>query len=454
MIPDPLNVFICRSNKERSLTYCTTGDGRVSIPETINPWQVLGLRSSSVPFSDIKTAFKMKTTQPRRQNRAMASIAYHMLTSSTDRYMRKPGTDEFVVRRPDHFMLAACGHTSRLTLMIGPLTRKHLVEVKDEHKRSLLYIASRSGFYDTCELLLWNGAPINDVQSTGSTPLHGAAYFGHTWIVSLLLHHGARCDIKNQWGNTPLDESATPEIRSLIQTASADRILSLTADLREKNLVWRVRLIEYQGEVIAKELLRDGSTLDESTRAAWIDICLDWETAWHGTKHEYLKSIVKKGLLPAGVNGIIPPYGHIPLHEEVRGVRDWASAIFLSPSILYAAAYSEKVDSESQQWCVIVRANCNPGSYEAHEHTLANPYDRMDGEPEMLEYRVPVKWGNLSVESARNVVVYSLMFVRLSFLKNQDINYNDKTMLLRSEKEISEGICKPVDNIFFENFRQ
>ena len=46
-------------------------------------------------------------------------------------------------------------------------------------------------------------------------------------------------------------------------------------------------------------------------------------------------------------------------------------------------------------------------------------YERKDGEPEKPEYRVPVdekdKNGISRVESARNVVVRSVMFVRASF---------------------------------------
>ncbi|XP_078342151.1 uncharacterized protein LOC144627992 [Oculina patagonica] len=454
VIPDQYNFNMFRRNSGRTASYRSKGEGRVDISGPINPWQVLGLHSSSVTFLDIKAAFKMKTTQPKRQNRAMASVAYHILTSSTDRYMRIPGTDNFVIRRPDHFLLAACGHTSKLASMIGPITRKHLVEDKDEHKRTLLYIASRSGFYDTCELLLWNGAPINEVQSNGSTPLHGAAYFGHTRIVRLLLQHGARGDIKNQWGNTPLDESATPEIRRLIQVASADSIFSLTAELRGKNLVWSVRLIEYQGEVIAKELIRDRNTLDEVTRAELDDICRNWKTVWHGTLRKCLEPIIKKGLLPAGSIGITPPDNHFKLDVEISGVRNWAAAIFVSPSILYASheTYSERVYSEAQQWCVLVRPFCKPGSYGKHTHTLPK-YDLMDREPERLEYRVPCS--NLWPEYTRNVVVYSVMFVRLSFLENQHISFDDKTaMLLSSQKEYEEKFCSNINYIYSDNFRQ
>lgn len=418
----------------RVATYGAKGGGRVDISVPLNPWEVLGLHTSGVSREAVKAAFKKKITQPVRQNRAMVSIAYHMLTSSAGRYTRIQGKDEFVVRRRDHFMLAACGHTKELTLRIDK--KGNLVQERDEYGRTLLYIASKSGFYDTCKFLLEKGASVNEAQRDGSTPLHGAAYFGHALVVGLLLQHGARSDIKNNWGNSALDESATPEIRSLIQTASADDISSVAASLREKQLVLNVRLIEYQGEVIAKELTRDPRTLDAHTRAEWNGIHNTWETAWHGTRFKYLESIIQKGLLPAGSSGIKPAAGHYSLGEEHFGIANWAAAIFLSPSILYAAhaCYSDRVFSESQQWCVLVKAYCKPGSYKSYDPTVFS-YKPMDGEPVMPEYRIPVHEADknviLRVESTRSVVVRSLMFVRLSFLENQDMNFDQAMKLLR-----------------------
>ena len=415
-------------------TYNAKGGGRVIICEPLNPWKELGLQSSRVSRGAVKEAFKINATKPDRQNRAMVSLAYHMISSLTDRYTRKYGTDEFIVKRRDHFMLAACGHTEELALEIAK--RGNLVRERDEHGRTLLYIASRSGFYDTCDLLLQNGASVNEVQCDGSTPLHGAAFFGHTLIVGLLLEHGARSDIRNNWGNTALDESATPNIKSRIQTASTDSILSLAARLREKHFILSVRHIKYQGQVIAKELTRDPRTLDARTRSEWNGIQSTWETAWHGTRYAHLHSIMEKGLLPAGSSGIVPAKGHISLGREYLGIPNWAAAIFVSPSILYAAhnVYSDRIFSESQQWCVLVKVYCKPGSYKSYDPTVLQ-YKPMDGEPDMPEYRVPVTEADknviMRVESTRSVVVRSLMFVRLSFLDNQDINFERAMQLLR-----------------------
>ena len=381
---------------------------------------------------EIEKAFKGRLTQKVRQNRALAAVAYHILTSPAGgRYVKKSDLDEFVIK-PDHFVLAACGHTRALASEIS--SGKDLLKEKDERDRTLLYIASRSGFYDTCELLLEKGASINEVQSTGSTPLHGAAYYRHTLVVGLLLQHGAKTDIRNQAGSTALDESTTPEIRKLIQIASTDKILSFTAELRGKCLVDRVQLIKYQEDVVAKELTRDQSTLDEYTRAQWEDISRQWDLAWYGTRFKHLESIIKNGLLPAGTNGIMPEPGHFELNKEHLGIPSWAAAIFLSPCVFYSShkAYSERVESESQEWCVLVKAYCKPGSYKSYKSTVLK-FESTYPDPEM---RVPVEdLSVLRVESTRNVVVYSVMFVRSSFLEDTHINLDEKMKILGQEKK-------------------
>lgn len=123
-------------------TYGASSWDKVVIYEPLNPWKVLGFHSSGVSFWDVKAAFKMKITQTNRQNRAMISIAYHMLTSSPGRYTRKRNTDEYIVGRHDNFILAACGHTEKLALEIAK--RGNVVEEKDEYGRTLLYTASQA----------------------------------------------------------------------------------------------------------------------------------------------------------------------------------------------------------------------------------------------------------------------------------------------------------------------
>ena len=72
--------------------------------------------------------------------------------------------------------------------------------------------------------------------------------------------------------------------------------------------------------------------------------------AWHGTKFEFLESIIKKGLklsgskLPDGtVINTLP--GYYSLNDSIAGVKNWSRVIFVFPSIFYSshACYDEEL---------------------------------------------------------------------------------------------------------------
>ena len=50
-----------------------------------------------------------------------------------------------------------------------------------------------------------NGLDINAADARGQTALHGAALKGYDQVVQYLLDHGAKPDIKDKRGLTPLD---------------------------------------------------------------------------------------------------------------------------------------------------------------------------------------------------------------------------------------------------------
>ena len=352
------------------ISYTAAGGGQVYISFPINPWEVLGLTSSAVSRNAVKMAFRSKITEPQRQNRALASLANHILTSTEPRYQRQPGSDLYTIKTRDHFTVAAYGNTNELAVLLR--RDKSLIKKSDEHGRTLLYLACKSGFYDMVKMLLKEGAEINKIQRDGSTPLHAAAFFGQPLVVGLLLQYGARTDIKNKWGQTALQESHSTDITNLIQNATSDFIFSLKTKLMAKQLVSEMRPIEFKGRVIAKELIRHPNTLDPKTRTKLNTILKTWEMTWHGTRFKNLESILANGLLPAGTRGIKPPHGHFKLGETFFGIPNWAAAIFLSPSILYSAhaAYSERVMSNKEQWCVLFKVYCLPESYKAYDPTV------------------------------------------------------------------------------------
>ena len=48
------------------------------------------------------------------------------------------------------------------------------------------------------------GADVNAIDDNGETALHGAAYRGHNSVVQYLADHGAKLDVANRIGWTPL----------------------------------------------------------------------------------------------------------------------------------------------------------------------------------------------------------------------------------------------------------
>jgi hypothetical protein len=68
-----------------------------------------------------------------------------------------------------------------------------------------LWVALRGGRLEELNTLLKeNRWLVHSVGNDGGTPLHGAAFFGDSAAVSILLANGALVDAKDGEGNTPL----------------------------------------------------------------------------------------------------------------------------------------------------------------------------------------------------------------------------------------------------------
>lgn len=322
--------------------YTATGGGRVTVPSSVWPHRELQV-SVSASRSEIKEAYKKVATRSNRQHRVMASLSYHILTTTAPGRYTEKGGGRFDINdraaKSDVFVMAAVGDTRKLLREIS--RNKALLKSTDEHGRTLLYLTARSGFYDTTEALLKEGAPVNEKQVDGSTPLHGASYYSQRLIVELLLKYGADPSIKNKWGNTPMDE-AHGEMSAVISSYKKDGIGQIVTALVSKKLVHSTRFINHRGKVVAREVQRNNDLVDASTKHKWDYIQSTWHLAWHGTKSKYVSSILRRGLLPSGSklsdgSSIEPPNNHYKLGETHFGIRDWARAVFLSPSILYAS---------------------------------------------------------------------------------------------------------------------
>ncbi|EKX34971.1 hypothetical protein GUITHDRAFT_42184, partial [Guillardia theta CCMP2712] len=67
--------------------------------------------------------------------------------------------------------------------------------------------AAHVGDVDTVRILLRQGANIDEKNYDGRTVLHIACAEGNYRMVEVLLNHGADKNIKDRWGNTPLQEA-------------------------------------------------------------------------------------------------------------------------------------------------------------------------------------------------------------------------------------------------------
>jgi ankyrin repeat protein len=61
---------------------------------------------------------------------------------------------------------------------------------------------------ETIKLCLEAGLDVNAADANGRTALHGAALFGYDKVIRFLAEHGARIDVKDKRGFTPLDMAA------------------------------------------------------------------------------------------------------------------------------------------------------------------------------------------------------------------------------------------------------
>jgi hypothetical protein len=174
-----------------------------------------------------------------------------------------------------------------------------------------------------------------------------------------------------------------------------------------------------------------------------MNIYKDWIPVWHGTKFRFLESIIKNGLKPSGTKlkdgtSINPLPGHIDINKTVAGIKNWAKAIFVSPSLFYASdvVYAERIMSNNQTWAVLIEGRLKPGTFGKYNSTVLN-YNNIPGEPDQVEYRVEQKSEDdliYRVSSEQNIIVTSISFVLIHFLDNVS-NYCEGNIVINSKNE-------------------
>lgn len=392
-------------------------NSKKNIPEEIDPYQVLNITpTTSIPIC--KKAFRKLITSSDLYTKKIGALAYDILCN---KFRYNKNGKFYSPKKKDHFYYTLIGDLYNLKKIYEE--NKNILKEKDEFNRSLLYIAAKNGFYEICEFLLEEGMDPNETQSTNSTPLHGAAFYNHFSVVKLLLEYGAKTNLENSGGNIVIEEAFSKEIKRIILESYEDKITELLNKLTDKKLAKRLILVKYNNIIIGKKILRNEEMMPSNIK----EIKKNWEVGWHGTKFEFLESIMKYGLYPSGTklkNGkeIKPLDGHVKLNTKVAGFDNWAKAIFVSPSIFYAGhpAYARTIFSSKIEYSVLVETRVKPGTFTEHPPTVVK-YAQKNGEPTFVEYRIEVKDDSnliMRIESEKSVIVTSILFAKTDFLKN------------------------------------
>lgn len=93
----------------------------------------------------------------------------------------------------------------------------YILKDNDDLGRNLLYIVAWNDFNDICVFLMEEGIiEPNKTQKTKNTPFHGDAYYGQISKVDLLRNYSAKTRVKNNGGNTPIEETYSGKIKDYI----------------------------------------------------------------------------------------------------------------------------------------------------------------------------------------------------------------------------------------------
>ena len=402
--------------------------------ENINPYKILNVNKSTSPLN-CKKAFRKLINSPDLITKQKGALAYDILCNKKN-YISNDNL--YKPKKKDHFYYVMIGDLKQLQSIYKE--NRNILKEKDELKRNLLYIAARNGYYDICEFLLEEGMDPNETQKTKSTPLHGAAFYNHFSICKLLLEYGARVTLENKDGHLAIEEAYSDDLYKIIQESLDDKITCLLNNLMEQKIAKRLILVKYNDMIIGKKILRHDILLPDD-----IDyIRKNWVVGWHGTKFEFLESIMNYGLYPSGTklsNGteIKPLKGHIPLKTKLAGFDDWAKAIFVSPSIFYAGhpVYAKTIFSNNIEYSVIIETRIKPDTFSKHKPTVVR-YVQKNGEPDFVEYRIKVKDDSdliMRIESQQNVIVTGILFAKTDFLKKIKDYYKGELFVNSKEEK-------------------
>jgi ankyrin repeat protein len=124
-----------------------------------------------------------------------------MLTTGTTPFLRAAKAGDVAAMK----LLLEKGADAKLTNRNGvnPLMAAAGLGTKEEDTTGRR--KTQSDAIEAIKLCLTAGVDINAVDSRGQSALHGAAFWGFDDVVQFLVDRGAKLDVKDRQGKTPLD---------------------------------------------------------------------------------------------------------------------------------------------------------------------------------------------------------------------------------------------------------
>jgi ankyrin repeat protein len=169
--------------------------------------------------------------------------------------------------------LAATGESAFLTAVYH--RRKDIADLLRARGATMtIFEACAGGEIEEVQRLVDAGAPLDAMSADGWTPLHLAAFFGHTKVAELLLDHGADAAARsiNSNGNTPLHAALAGNHRLV-----AGLLLGAGADVNSTDAGgWRpLHLATANNNLDAmKALIAQGADVAASTRQGQTPLAL------------------------------------------------------------------------------------------------------------------------------------------------------------------------------------
>jgi ankyrin repeat protein len=155
------------------------------------------IKSLLAKSSDVNAQLKQQVPYRTKLDRGDDT----MLTTGTTPLLRAAKAGDTVVMK----LLLEKGADAKLATRTGinPLMAAAGLGTKEEDTTGRRKTQAEA--IEAIKLCLDAGVDINAADSRGQTALHGAALWGFDDVVQFLVDHGAKLDIKDRQGRTPLD---------------------------------------------------------------------------------------------------------------------------------------------------------------------------------------------------------------------------------------------------------